>query len=54
MLSPTLLSAIGAQWQQDYGLVKDPHHDYACATVHARRLPSPDRTYNTTGGQIGP
>jgi hypothetical protein len=51
---PTLHDATGALQQQDCGLVQVQHHDYACATMHAHRLPSHNGTSNTTEGQIGP
>jgi hypothetical protein len=51
---PTPRGVIAVQWQQNYGIVKYQQHDYACATVHARRLPSPDGTCNTIEGRTGP
>jgi hypothetical protein len=51
---PTLHDTTGAQRQQDCCHVQGQHHDYACATVRARCLPSHDVTSNTTKGQTGP
>jgi hypothetical protein len=51
---PTLHDATGAQRQQDCGHVQGQQHDYACATVRARRLPSHDVASNTTEGQTDP
>jgi hypothetical protein len=54
MRIPTPHRGTGAQWQQDSGHVRAQQHDYACATVRARRLPSPDGTPNMTEDQTGP
>jgi hypothetical protein len=54
MCIPTPHRGTGAQWQQDSGHVRVQQHDYACATVRARRLPSPDGTPNTTEEQTSP
>jgi hypothetical protein len=50
MRVPTLRRAAGVQWQQDRSLVKDsPTMITHATTIHARCLPAPGRTCNTTG-----